>query len=149
MNSNKIYLQSVVTVNNMVENGRKTVSSSAAEDPMSILNGTKRKYKTSCKTYLLSAHRLTNVCSLSQNHTMVEAVKDLCRLCNPTSCHLEDHLKLDAGTETETLTIFWATSTSAAGDILPNIAMNNFSLVSINTLLKKKKKVNAEKAATF
>lgn len=58
INSNKVYLQSVVTVNNMVEKGRKTVSSSPAEDPMSILNGTKRKYKTFCKTYLLSTHLL-------------------------------------------------------------------------------------------
>lgn len=44
MNYNKkIYLQSIVTVNDMIKNRRKTVSSSAAEDPKSILNGRKRK----------------------------------------------------------------------------------------------------------
>lgn len=35
---------------------------------------------------------------------------------------------------------FWETSISAAGNILPNVAMNNFSLVSINKLLGEKKK---------
>lgn len=59
--------------------------------------------KTSCKAYLLSTHSLTNICSFSQNPRMVEAGKDLCRTCDPTSCHPEDHLEQDAGTTSKWL----------------------------------------------
>lgn len=39
---------------------------------------------------------------------------------------------------------FWETSISAAGNILPNVAMNNFSLVSINKLLERERKKKSQ-----